>query len=354
MPKARYEKDADGLYYVFVPTRELRADGYTKYKKLKAKTMAALDEKKQKYEADFALGVIPERVTVDEWFSRWLKIYKSGTAANTQAYYNNQYTNHISPAIGAMQVTAVREIHAQQILTGMASTHAASTVKGVRKILFSLFDAAIRNKLISVNPCEHLTAAGRPPEERRALTPGERAAYLSAIPGDPFGTFAALLYFFGLRRGEALTVRGSDFKDGALHVSRQYVFPNNNAPQLEQFPKTDAGVRRVPIPDAARKYIDFTALPSGLLISASGKPLTYSQVTDRWNAFLARALGPDTDVTMHYLRHNYCTMLFEHDVDLLTVKTVAGHESIETTLRIYTHYTEALRVRSDDKIRAIG
>lgn len=354
MPKARYEKDADGLYYVYVPTHELRKDGYTKYKKLKAKTMASLDEKKKKYDADFAAGVIPERITVDDWFARWLRTYKSGTAPNTQAYYRNQYNNHISPAIGSMQVSAVREIHAQQILTGMAATHAQSTVKGVRKILFALFDAAIRNKMITVNPCDHLTATGKAPNERRSLTPAERAAYLAAIPNDPFGTFAVLLYFFGLRRGEALAVRGSDFRDGALYVARQYTYPENNAPLLQDFPKTDAGVRRIPIPDAARAYIDFDSLPAGLLISDNGQPLSYSQVTDRWNAFLSRALGTGTDVTMHFLRHNYCTLLFEHDVDLLTVKTVAGHESIETTLRIYTHYTEALRVRSDDKIRSIG
>ena len=356
MPKARYQKDKEGLYYVYVPTGKIRKDGYAEFKKLKAKTQAALDEKKTEYEANYKLGVVTNnKLTVDQWYEQWILKYKSSTAENTQNYYKNLYTVHIKPVLGPLPLQKVREIDAQGILSKMAETHAESTVKGARKVLFGLFDTAVRNKLISVNPCVNLAAAGRKKKERRALTLEERKAYLRQCEEDPFGAFAVLIYFFGLRRGEALALTGADVFPDHIVVNKQVTYPGNNAPVLKLMPKTDAGFREIPIPDKARQYIDFDALPDGLLIPGpDGKPLTYSPMIDAWNAFLKKALGAESDITIHCLRHNYCTMLFEQGVDPMTVKNFTGHEDIETTLKIYTHYTESLQKKGTKKALKIG
>lgn len=55
------------------------------------------------------------------------------------------------------------------------------------------------------------------------------------------------------------------------------------------------------------------------------------------------------DITMHCLRHNYCTMLFEQKADLQTVKELMGHDDIQTTLSVYTHYTEKTSKQSKKK-----
>lgn len=355
MPKARYEKDEKGLYYVCVPTNEFRVDGYRKYKRLRAKTQTDLDKKLEEYNHNQKLGVITDRVTVQEWFDRWMVNYKGSVAENTRNNYKNLYEVHIKPVIGAVQVKDVLEIDAQGILNRMAQDHAESTVKAVRKILFSLFDTARKNKLIAFNPCADLTVTGARKKERRDLTTTERKAFLKQCETDPFGMFGAFLYFFGLRRGEALALTGADISDTYITINKQITFPGNSKPILKLMPKTDAGVREIPIPDKARKYINFDELPNGLLFhDPAGKPLSFSPVVDRWNSLITAALGEDTDVTMHYLRHNYCTMLFEQKVDLMTVKTLAGHNDIKTTLEIYTHYTEKLKKQATKKIAKLG
>lgn len=355
MPKARYEKDEKGLYYVCVQTNEFRKDGYRKWKRLRAKSQAELDKKLKEYNENLRLGVVSDKTTVDEWFQRWLRDYKGGCAENTRNNYENLYTVHVKPAIGAAQVKDVLEIDAQGILNRMAPTHAESTVKAVRKILFSLFDTARRNKLLPFNPCTDLTTAGNRKPKRRALTPIERRHYLAQCKEDPFGTFGALLFFFGLRRGEALALTKADIRGDHIVINKQITFPNNSVPVLKMTPKTDAGFREIPIPEKAREYIDVDNMPSGLLISDdNGQPLTYSPVVDRWRHLITSALGEDTEITMHYLRHNYCTMLFEQGVDILTVKALAGHNDIKTTLEIYTHYTEQLKKKATKKVRNIG
>ena len=355
MPIAKYKKDkSSGLYYTYEKTGNYKPDGTPEYKKLRAKTIAALDQKVKDYREKAAFGVSDTNITVDQWFVRWIVAYKGKCRVQTQDWYKNLYTAHIRPNIGNIRLSDVKEHHLQKILSDMSDHYAKSTVRGIRLILRGLFETAQHNRLIVINPATHLTIAGRSPKQRRALTKDERKKYLSACTQNRFGTFAAFLYFFGLRRGEALALTGKDISRDHICICKQHIFPSNNQPVLENT-KTDAGIRNIPIPDAARKYIDFDALPQGLLFTDdTGKALSYSEAVDRWNSFLSFALGDDTDITMHCLRHNYCTMLFEKKVDILTAKEYMGHEDIETTLKIYTHYTETLRLSGDKRVRRIG
>ena len=41
--------------------------------------------------------------------------------------------------------------------------------------------------------------------------------------------------------------------------------------------------------------------------------------------------------TPHELRHTFCTIMFEAEIDALTAKEQMGHSDIQTTLSIYTH-----------------
>ncbi|MBR3975319.1 MAG: site-specific integrase [Clostridia bacterium] len=355
MPKAKYSKDSTGYYYTNVKTNKLRADGYPEYKRVRAKTIKALDEKLQKLEETKLLHEDASKITVDQWYKIWFTSYKSDLAPSTQDYYKNLYTKHISPNIGTFKLISVNETQCQSILTGMSKNdYSIRTVKGVRKVLFSLFDKAQKNRYIPVNPCTDLTANGAKQKDRRALTEEERNAYLKACREHEFGTFAAFLYFFGLRRGEALALTGTDILSDKIRVSKQLTFPDNNQPHLAA-PKTAAGVREIPIPTKARFYINFNNIGSGYLFTGTdSKPLTYSEARRRWNSFLKCAFPEGTDITEHYLRHNYCSMLFENEVDLLTVRTLAGHEDISTTLEIYTHYTEKMQTTASKKILSIG
>lgn len=360
MPKAKYPKNAQGLYYAYVQDGGIRADGYPSQRRICAKTQAKLDEKLEKYREERKYNIEQEDLTVDQWFEKWMRNYKSSCTENTKAFYRNLYRKHISPAIGSMKIDAVREIHAQPILSALYGDHSERTVKSVRAILFSLFDKARINKLIRSNPCENLTAKGKASKEKRALTITERNRFLTACSsGLPGSTYAAFLYFFGLRRGEALALKGSDINlvNGTITISRAVAYPDNNLPVIKET-KTRAGIRTLPIPAKAYDYIPFSDLPNGFLFTkpdgADGELLTYTLSRTMWSRFIKFAFPEGTDITRHYLRHNYCTMLFEAGVDLLTVKELAGHADIQTTMSIYTHYTETLQKQSTTKVLSIG
>ena len=56
------------------------------------------------------------------------------------------------------------------------------------------------------------------------------------------------------------------------------------------------------------------------------------------------------EVQMYDLRHTYCSMLYDADVDVKTAQYLMGHATLEMTLKIYTHLSEQKKQRSYEKL----
>ena len=364
---AKYKKDAkSGLYYAYVPTGFYNLNGTTEYKKIRAKDTQKLDKKIAKFITDREMGVIidSDKITVEQWAKNWLKSYRSNGAENSTAFYEDML-NHIIPAIGKRKLKSIMEIDLQNLLNKLSNStygpknkkYAKKTVKEVRSVLFSLFETAKNNRLILGNPATNLKINGAPSKKRRELTEEERQKYINCCFFNEFGLYSATLYYLGLRRGEALALKHSDFGDKYVKISRQFVYPNNSCP-VETSPKTDAGVREIFIPEnlQAMLYIwgagkNYNGNPDDYIFQdTNGNPLSYSTYRRKWNNFIKEALGEETEITPHYLRHNYCTLLYDSGVDVQTARAFMGHADIKTTLEIYTHLTSKQRIKSSEKI----
>lgn len=154
--------------------------------------------------------------------------------------------------------------------------------------------------------------------------------------------FVGLMIYAGLRRGEALALTPSDIdiQNRMIHINKTVIF-KKNTPEIKNTPKSDSGVRDVPIPDelylilkaylterVGAKYI-FTMERTDELISISS-------LRKLWGRITAKA-KLSADVTPHICRHTYATKLFYGGVDAKTAQKLLGHANISMTLDIYTH-----------------
>jgi len=77
--------------------------------------------------------------------------------------------NHITPAFGAVELQAVKGTHIQRLYNSMiAAGRSGKTVKNVSAVLHKAFSAAVKQGIISANPCD---AAELPKVERKELHP---------------------------------------------------------------------------------------------------------------------------------------------------------------------------------------
>ena len=173
-------------------------------------------------------------------------------------------------------------------------------------------------------------AKGRPTAYRHALTPEALATYHVAVEDvpNPSQTILALLPKTGLRISEICGLQVGDVQN--VSGVRAFVFRGKRDKQ-----------RVVPLTKSAEATLDTHIQRTGptkwLFTGQMGGPLTPHAVRKHTRSIALQ--NPDLqDLSPHVLRHTYATLLVARGVDLKTIQSLLGHESIETTSR-YLHPT---------------
>lgn len=157
-----------------------------------------------------------------------------------------------------------------------------------------------------------------------------------------------------MRRGEIVELQWEDvdFEAKVIHIRHNAVIGQYKTKVSEDM-KTKAGKRDVPLSEelelwlAARKK---TSHSKYVIAMENHKPLSKSAYRSMWK-LIEREL-PDTHVTAHILRHTYITRLFEAGLDIKEIQYLAGHSTVDMTLRVYTHYDRLSRsAKTAEKVR---
>jgi integrase len=148
---------------------------------------------------------------------------------------------------------------------------------------------------------------------------------------------AGLALLTGLRRGELFALRWRDINLAERTVSvREAIYDG-----VFDTPKTEAGVRRVPLSAAAVSLIEewqrrARSTPSEALVFStwSGKPISPNNVL-KPIAAAAKALGLP-NLSWLTFRRTYSSWAHEKGVPGKVVATLMGHAKVDTTLNVYT------------------
>ena len=145
----------------------------------------------------------------------------------------------------------------------------------------------------------------------------------------------ALIYSAGLRVGEVCNLKISDIDSDRMQI-RVVKSKGNHDRYVVLSPFILEGLR---------KYIK-SSKPKGYLFNGKlkGEPLGRSAVQQSFRLAVNKA-GITKDVSVHSLRHTYATHLLEEGVDIVTIKELLGHATIETTM-MYLHVAKVNRVNA--------
>lgn len=216
-----------------------------------------------------------------------------------------------------------------------------------RDILNMIFNEAIVSGELTANPCAAVSMPRNLTTTKRELPGDDAVAAVKAGHDQPFGLFALICLYAGLRRGEALALHYEDIDRprGVIHVTKAVEFVGNN-PHLKA-PKTAAGAR-----DAVLLDVLAEAIPKGkglIFCRDDGGLLTKTQYRKRWSAY-CKAIGHD--ITAHQLRHGFATILYEAGIPDKDAQELLGHSSITVTRDVYTHIRQSRRQETASKLNA--
>ncbi len=199
------------------------------------------------------------------------------------------------------------------------------------------FKYLVAEGALDSSPMANLVSLKRARKLPRFLTP-EKVEEALQLPDltTPLGVrdraILELFYGSGLRRQELvdLDLAGVDFSNSQVRVrgkgSRERIIPLGRAAKqaLEQW-------------RSARRELVAEADMAALFLSAKGKRISAKEVYSSVRGYLSQVDGLEK-AHPHILRHSFATHLLDAGADLMAVKEMLGHSSLDTT-QIYTHVT---------------
>ena len=293
--------------------------------------------------------------------SRWEREHREeiepATWKNYAPHYDTMVSLYARREIGDI---SAGDINAH-LLRLRAKGYSRTVVNSVRSLYRMIFDYAIRDGLVLYNPVSAVKLPRGLPHGKRVAPDDTAMKTILRSSGDGFDLFPALLLCTGLRKSEALALLWSDvdFKRMEISVTKALTYPSGSKATVKP-PKTEAGIRIVPIPLAlldrmkeaklaSRSPLLFPAPPSNRGGEGGGymSLRQYDGAWQRWcaSAGLVNGEGKPT-VTAHQLRHGAATLMFEADVDEKTAQQILCYFNEKTTPEIYTDLRDAKRKKS--------
>lgn len=106
-------------------------------------------------------------------------------------------------------------------------------------------------------------------------------------------------------------------------------------------PKTKAGIRDVPLLDILAEKLP-EGKPDDFLFGGE-KPMYKAKVQRALKAYQTET---GLEITTHYLRHGYATILYDAGIDVKIAQGLLGHADFQMTMGAYTHIS-ASRTQKD-------
>lgn len=354
-------KQKDGRYRAKITVGHVDGKPIVKY--ASGRTKKELEANKEELRRSFVTGAVQAQrdVLFDVYAMEWYSAYKKKTlSVSSRACYASVFNVHIIPAFSGRQLRAVTAAELQHFMNSKAGM-SVSSLGYMKSILTGIYRTAYAHGIVDRDPTVGLTKPKARKESKRALTKAEAAASLKVGWEHPEGLLLLILYYTGLRIGEALGLQWGDYdtKARTLSVRRDVDFRSNSVGEL----KTEHSRRVVPVPDELARALDPLRGLKNVFILQS--PETHSFIPQstykrRWARLMRAMLEADPTIenedgvsilTPHYYRHNYASVLYNAGVDILSAQKYLGHADAKTTLQIYSHLAEEKADENAGKVK---
>ena len=306
------------------------------------------------------------------WLKRTYPTVRNSTYAGLATHLQ-----HLMDGIGNKLLTDVVASDIKQVYSDYYAGLSNTYILAAKQLYCSLFDAAVADNLIRSNPARLAKPhRGNKPSER-ILSPQERE-WINTLCKDhrAYPLVMAMLYA-GLRPQEAKAFdidRDVDFVNNIITVQETaHIDPQNGQKYaITDEMKTDWSKRCIPLFPPLKEALKGK---HGLLItSAHGEQVTHTTWRNAWNSYLFcmeteingiqkrwygkrkdqldKELAPwiTFDIVPYTLRHAFCTMCRDFEVDINTCRKWMGHADTKMILKVYDSVSTDRSVSETKKV----
>lgn len=299
-----------------------------------------------------------ENPTVSDIFDKWLEnktLYKDICTGSCDRY-KRDFKRFFEDDINFSQ-KRIRQISPSDVtsfIRGSIARHSltAKAYGNLRTLIYGIFRCAKKEGYISWSISQTMGDMEIPrkafhkvikEDDEEVFTDEEMEKLLNYLISNPTVVNLGIIIMFctGVRVGELVGIHWDDVVGNSIKIRRTEISykkeTGGNIYEIREYPKTEAGIRTVYVPDAFKNVLDKLRMLTGgkeyMLSYADGRNMKTLKVRHRLYA-VCEELGIRKK-SPHKLRKTYISILLDNGVDKRLVQDVAGHTEIATSERNY-------------------
>jgi len=333
------------------------------------------------FEEDCKQGQVTAVVKFEDFARQWFKEYaeKKLKLQTIRGYHNLE--PRIYKAIGYLRMDKINTRTLQKFINDISDENkpegrtklggklSAKTIKLHLSLISNIFNYAIKQQMVSVNPCTNVALPAPDKKEQDIYTVEEAQKLLFLLSQEPENELKHVLFFSmamftGFRRGELL---GLEYKD--FDFNNKIVTINRTSNYYEKVgtytdsPKTKKSQRCLRLNDdliaLILKFRDWQDKERARLGS---QWVNTDRLFTQWNGLPMGHNAPQLFfkrfckktgmryINVHSWRHFFASALINSGLDVVSVQNCLGHVSPLVTLGTYSHAFNKANARATEAI----
>lgn len=336
MRKLRF-KNRNGILYFGI-------DGKFKSSKLKYtninKNIIIGKFKDGRLDGELGIGHIDNVPTVNKLLDDVMKSKLTVLKFKTMRTYEVIARTKVIPYFKGVLVTQVKPIDIKKFQDHLVGLGLGKGVLQLaRGLLREVFSIAILNEWITLNPIKmvDMPKLNTVKKKQKPFTLDEIDLILKSTSG-VLKNFLGISFFTGMRSGEVLALKWEDidFVTDTISVNKTIAEGHINTP------KTRSSMRDIEMLSKAKEFFKAQQLETGIkndylfLTKYNSHYSNNSYFYQNYQKVLKK-LKLDMR-SLHNTRHTFASIMLNNRIEPMWVSNMLGHDNLDMTLRIYTHY----------------
>ena len=317
-------------------------------------------------------------MTFERVATTWLEVYAATGVKRGSIRIREKEINLLNEYLARAPITDITHYMYQNLLIDLDKRgYARTTISGVNTCANMIFKYAKRNKLIKENPREDAIVPKKKVSIKDLEENSIKESYFESEELDKFlnavltvgldldKEWFFTLAFSGMRPGELVALKKSDldFNKNTIRISKTLYSENNNMKEYVLDTTKTNRSRIIDMDESIMKMLkqlvrsnDLHKIKYRTVIEdfhdedfvfqrKIGYPFLTKNLSDRMKRLL-KFSEVEKELTPHSFRHTHISMMTEAGAELSTIMERVGHIDPNTTLKVYTHVTEKMKVTS--------
>ena len=300
---------------------------------------------------------IPDHISPDITFQEFFDIYfqdiqmrlKPATISSKRRIFKQK----ILPFFGDLPLNAITTQHIRKWQSVILKQNYSPSYQMLIDFQLSAIMRYAEHYYDVPNPCKKAGHMGTSRSKSFSIwTPEDYSLFISYFSTDTEAfTAFELLYWTGMRQGEllALTPKDFDIPHHQIYISKTYA--RIDGEDFISTPKTRKSIRTVGIPhfllNEVLVYIRLRQIrPDQRLFERTHHYLFYKLKKGCESSGVHR-------IRVHDIRHSHVSLLINAGFSALDISERVGHESVSTTLDVYSHLFPAQQKLLSDRLHEL-